>query len=206
MVGAATTDIPYPPLPVHWAAAVARLVEQGWAFTPAALDPVLLRRLDDDDRREWWPIADESVARQHGESAFLPLSAAGEAVRVLARQLVNGLSEAARHQGLPELPDFNEVVWARYPKAKGRVTAHRDPPNWGGVIAIATLRGAATFRVLGQGRRVREWQVTPGTLVLLRGTGWPRAGERGPVHEVDPPAAGERATLSLHANAGHDLA
>ncbi|MGH8997546.1 MAG: hypothetical protein ACRDYB_16210 [Acidimicrobiales bacterium] len=202
MVDATTTDIPQPPLPIHWASTVARLVEQGWAFIPAALDPVLLRRLDTDNRREWWPIADESVARQYGESAFLPFAVADEAVRVLGRQLVHGLSEAARHQGLPPVPDFTEVTWGRYPQAKGRVTAHRDPVSWRGVVAITTLRGAATFRVLGRGRRVREWEVAAGALVLLRGAGWPGSKDRGPVHEVDPPSVGERVTLTLRTSKG----
>ena len=57
------------------------------------------------------------------------------------------------------LPSFNEVTWGRYPQGTGRITKHADPSEYGGVVAIFTLQGAATFRVLqrrSQGGRVGD--------------------------------------------------
>jgi hypothetical protein len=48
---------------------------------------------------------------------------------------------------VPAIPDFNEVSWTRYPARTGHITAHRDPFACGGIIAVATLLGRATFRV-----------------------------------------------------------
>jgi hypothetical protein len=48
---------------------------------------------------------------------------------------------------VPAIPDFNEVSWTRYPARTGHITAHRDPSACGGIIAVATLLGRATFRV-----------------------------------------------------------
>lgn len=102
---------------------------------------------------------------------------------------------------LEPVPKFNEVSWTHYPAAMGFITKHRDPPGAGGVIAIATLTGRATFRVWADSRSV-SWQTTPGDVVLLRGHGWPRPGALCPVHEVEPPAEQDRMIMTFRHNRG----
>jgi hypothetical protein len=123
---------------------------------------------------------------------------------------------------LPAIPDLNEVSWTRYPAGGGLITAHRDPSTYGGLIAILTLHGRATFRVwdgavlgapaemLDRGTTSSEWTAAAGDLVLLRGNGWPVPGTRSPMHAADPPLEGERMILTFRHNtrgagAGYDV-
>lgn len=165
-----------------------------------AVDRDLVEELADEDRRQWRLLGDEGVVRQHAFGSYLPLDSARSAVRRGGAALVAGLSGAAEQRGLPALPPFNEVTWGRYPQGTGRITKHADPTEYGGVIAIFTLRGAATFRVFDTDAEVVEWETGPGQLALLRGAGWPHEGSRCPLHEVDPPSSGERMIMTLRSN------
>jgi hypothetical protein len=84
------------------------------------------------------------------------LDTARAAVRRVAERLVARLVDAAYKWDLPTLPSFNEVTWGRYLQGAGRITKHADPADYGGVIAIFTLRGAASFRVFGPDAEVVE--------------------------------------------------
>lgn len=82
------------------------------------------------------------------------------------------------------------------------ITAHRDPPGVGGVIAIITLEGVARFRVWSEEDQAGEWDTAPGDLVLLRGTGWPSESALCPRHEVEPPRTCSRSILTYRFNRG----
>lgn len=113
-----------------------------------------------------------------------------------------GLSSAAGRAGLPNLPEFNEVTWGQYPAEIGGISAHRDPSAYGGVIAVFTLWGRATFRVFDGEQVVAEWDTRPCQLALLRGSGWPRSDSACPVHEALPPPVGERGIMTFRHNLG----
>lgn len=113
---------------------------------------------------------------------------------------------------VPAIPRFNEVSWTRYPAATGRITTHRDPAPFDGIIAIATLSGRATFsvwggavhgtpdEVLARGTPPTEWDASAGDLILLRGNGWPTPDARCPMHGVSAPADGERTIMTFRHN------
>ncbi len=159
-------------------------------------------RLGDDDRRQWRLLGDEGGVRQHAYGAYLAFAEARPAVRALGDTLVAGLSDAAGRAGLPVLPRFNEATWGRYPAGVGGISAHRDPSAYGGVIAVFTLWGRATFRVLDGEQTVAKWETGPGQLVLLRGWGWPRPDSTCPTHEALPPPVGDRGIMTFRYNLG----
>jgi len=176
--------------------------EQGWTKIPEALTTAVIDQVREDDRRQWRLLGDEGGVQQHAFGSYLPFDETLPAVRALGDRLVADLSDAALRLGLPALPRFNEVTWGRYPAGTGRISAHQDPAEYGGVIAVFTLQGQALFRILdGQGTAA-EWQTGPGQLALLRGAGWPRPDSRCPVHEVMPPQVGDRTIMTFRHNLG----
>lgn len=134
--------------------------------------------------------------RQGGFTAHADLAVADTSVIALGRELIDSL-DCVVAGGTP-LPPFNEASWTLYPRGSGHITAHRDPAAFTGVIAVTTLCGSATFRV-SNGRNHAEWQTTPGDVVILGTRGCPGC-PSGPVHEVDPPAGGERLIMTLRHN------
>jgi len=197
-----TTAASSPEIELPWHDAVEQLLHRGWMHAADAIDSDLVEELADEERREWRLLGDEGVVSQHAFGSYLPLDTARAAVRRVAERLVAGLSDAAYKRDLPTLPPFNEVTWGRYPQGTGRITKHADPADYGGVIAIFTLRGAASFRVFRPDAEVVEWQTDPGQLALLRGARWPHETSRCPLHEVDPPDSGERMIMTLRSNSG----
>ncbi len=149
------------------------------------------------------------------------LADAAPVVRGLGDSIVRELANATPH-ALPAIPEFNEVSWTLYPTGTGHITSHRDPVAYGGIIAIATLLGRATFRIwsgeaLGTPAEVlmsdippTRWETAAGDLILLRRNGWPTPTTRCPMHEADRPPDGERIILTYRHNtrgagAGYDV-
>jgi hypothetical protein len=184
---------------VDWGTVVAELVDRGWSRVPRAASAELVAILADEDRRTWRRLEEEGLAQPDGSGAYLPFDQARPAVRHAGDELTASLSAAAAELGLPPLPGFDEVTWTSSPSKRTQSSAYRDPPHHVGVIAVFTLRGIATIRVLTGDGQVMEWATGPGHLVLLRGRDWPGPGMRGPRHSVDPPALGERMILTLRA-------
>jgi hypothetical protein len=182
--------------------AVSGLATRGWARAQEALDGTLTAQLAEDHGREWHVAGDEGVVRQHVLGSYTPFAKAPPVVRAVGDRLIAGLSSAAEQHGLPTLPRFNEATWGRYPPGTGHITAHRDPPAYRGVIAVFTLYGQARFRVWDVDHEVTEWDTGPGQLVILRGSGWPKADSRCPRHDVEPPKHDERMIMTLRYNSG----
>ena len=189
-----------PALHLDWDRAVADLAGRGWTLLEDAVRSRQIDLLGAPDDSRWRLLEDEGVARQHGFGAYLAFETAPPAVRQVGSAIILGLSKAAQRLGLPDPSDFNEATWTRYPQQDGRITKHRDFPEYGGVIAVFTLRGSAIFRVFESDAEVVEWPTIPGHVVVLRGAGWPSGAHRCPPHAVDAPPEGERVIMTLRSN------
>ena len=182
-----------------WAAVGASLCNSGWHRLPAAISGELCDELSAAPS-DWRPLPPEEGGhgvRQRGFGSYRVLDEADMIVRDVASEIAASITAASA--ALPSVPPFNEVTWTRYPAGEGFITKHRDPQGVGGVIAIATLVGRATFRVWSD--EVVEWETEPGDTVLLRAYGWPNEGELCPIHEVESPV-GERLIMTLRHNRG----
>ena len=195
---------------IDWRVAGETLVEEGWVRLAGVIPHPMASRLLACDRPPWRALpAEEGAVRQSGFGSYLPLVEAGPDVNELATWLSTSLSNVAIELGVPPVPDFNEVTWTRYPAGTGRITAHEDPPAYGGVIAIVTLVGGAIFRAWSSSR-ASEWETEIGDVVVLQGAGWPTLKSRCPLHEVEPPRRRERIIMTLRHNTrgaggGYDL-
>jgi hypothetical protein len=187
---------------IPWEQAVLDLRDRGWTRVACALGAEVVDQLAYDDTHRWRVPGDEPVVHQHAYGSYLPFAEARPEVRQAGADLVAGLTAAAGRFGLPPVPGFNEARWGRSPSGVGRVSAQRDPPEYGGVIAVFTLRGRATFRVIDPDRALAEWETAPGHIVILRGAGWPRRASRCPPHDADWPPDGERLIMTLRHNSG----
>jgi hypothetical protein len=173
-----------------WARAMQSLSDDGWARLTDAIDGDLAGRLASAAPGPWAALPpEEGVVRQGGYSCGAEFDTAAAVVRQAGDEITSSLGA----------PTFNEVNWTRNPPGAGFITAHRDPPGYGGVIAVATLTGQATFRLWSRSQ-VFEWQATAGDLVLLTGKGWPTPDARSPVHEAEPPVDAERLVLTFRHN------
>jgi hypothetical protein len=206
----------------NWTSVSESLANSGSARIRGALGNDLVQHLIGTERPPWHALpADEGVVHQSGFGSYMVLADAAPLVRGLGDSIVLELTNAAP-QALPAIPEFNEVSWTLYLAGTGHITTHRDPAAYGGIIAIATLLGRATFRiwseeVLGTPAEVlmgdippTQWDAAAGDLILLRGNGWPTATTRCPMHEADAPPDGERIIMTFRHNtrgagAGYDV-
>ncbi len=185
-----------------WSTAAGSLLRAGWARLPRFGDAQLLRELEDAAPDRWMAQSDVGRIRQAGGLSgdfFDSTSPSVQAVGInIRRRLAQSLPA-----DIPQPPLFNEVAWSKSHKDFGHhfITAHRDPPGVGGVIAIITLAGRARFRVWEEpDQAVQEWDTDPGDLVLLNGTGWPADTSQCPRHAVDPPITPTRGIITYRYN------
>jgi hypothetical protein len=184
---------------VDWPPAVKALVAHGWVRLPQAASPALCDELASSAPGTWWPKPHEILGvRQGGVACYATVDQAAQVVREYALTIIEGV--AGSGVGPPAPPGFTDAEWAQDAEGRMFISAHRDPPTAPGVIAVTTLRGAATFRIWDD-RGVRTWETDAGDLVLLRGSGWPSPEALCPLHEVGSPV-GPRMTLTLRHNTG----
>jgi hypothetical protein len=185
---------------VDWSDVMHRLRRDGFARLANALDSTACRTLAEAAPEPWHQLPpEEGAVRQNGQATGGPLADGHAVVRQFADHVVSAITAATSDRAGP--PPFNEVTWTLYPEGTGHITAHRDPVGVGGVIAIATLRGTASFGVQAPTESV-EWFTEAGDVVLLCGNGWPDDETRCPVHVVGPPVGGDRMILTLRHNTG----
>ena len=183
---------------VDWTGAATSLIDNGWIRLAGAVRGRTCARLIEAAPGEWAPLPEvEMDVHQGGFSCGVFFDRAASEVQEFGRTVCDSLTKA--RPDLPAVPCFNEVQWGRSHDGVGYITAHRDPPGAGGVIAIVTLRGRAVFRVW-QGSRPTEWETADGDLVILRGNGWPSESSLCPVHEAESPRVGDRMTMTLRHN------
>jgi hypothetical protein len=200
--------------PVDWLDVVARLAADGWVRLRCCVDPVTRAALREATPNRWSASeADGSDGHVHlgGLSAHEGVDRASPVLQSFARALRDAIDGHGAGSA-PPLPAFNHAEWSTTTAdGVGFVTAHRDPPGAGGIIAITTLCGSARFRVWDDNGSdlppaqheplvAHEWFTEDGDLVLLRGEGWPRNDSRCPVHAVESPPSGSRSTLTLRHN------
>jgi hypothetical protein len=201
---------------IDWQAVVASLEGPGWVRLQSVVPARVCAQLVEAAPSSWSVVdPDEGggVVRQGGLSGHAEVTGAAPIVRSFAQSIVLAINRT-RSAELLELPAFNHANWGRSIDGVGFITAHRDPPAAGGMIAITTLAGRARFRVWDDDGvselpsvehdpvAAHEWDTDDGDLVLLRGGGWPRLASRCPVHEVESPPTGDRIILTLRHNKG----
>jgi hypothetical protein len=187
---------------LDWTTAARSLVDDGWVRLEDVVRGHTRGRLVDAAPTTWEPEPEVvGSVRQSGVSTGLYFDRAATTVQEVGLAITDALTEA-RPPGTPVVPCFNEVRWGRSHAGAGHsITAHRDPPLFGGVIAIVTLFGKARFRVWS-GADAVEWETADGDLVILGGDGWPTATSRCPVHEAELPAVGDRMIVTYRYNKG----
>jgi hypothetical protein len=187
---------------IDWTLATSSLLGDGFARLESAVASDVCRDLAAAAPATW--EAEPEVignVRQRAISTGLYFDRADKAVRQVGAVICESLS-AAIPPGITIPPLFNEVRWSRSQAGSGHsITAHRDPPLCGGVIAIVTLFGQALFRIWS-GATAAEWKTAEGDLVILSGNGWPTARDTCRVHEAELPDEGERMIITFRHNTG----
>lgn len=183
-----------------WTEAAAGLTDRGWTRLRQAFDVETGARLAAAAHDRWYSLDDVAGIRQAGRNCGVFLADADPLVKGVARGICDSLAAALSAAARP-LPSFNEVTWGTHHDGAHYITAHRDPPGAGGVIAILTLWGRARFRVWDE-HGGAAWDTEDGDLVLLNGNGWPAADSRCPEHEVESPTSGDRMVLTYRYNRG----
>jgi hypothetical protein len=183
---------------VKWTDVATSLIERGWVRLEGVAQGHTCAQLIEAAPGTWAPLPDVVMdVRQGGLSTGVFFDRAAASVQEFGRAVCDSLTKAG--SDVPAVPCFNEVRWGRSQDGIGYITAHRDPPGAGGVIATVTLWGEAVFRVW-HGPQATEWETADGDLVILRGNGWPSEGSLCPVHEVESPHVGDRMTMTLRHN------
>lgn len=202
---------------IDWEAVVASLEGPGWVRLQSVVPAWICAQLVEAAPSSWSVVDQDEgggFVRQGGLSCHAEVTGAAPIVRSVAQSIVLAINRTRSAECL-ELPTFNHANWGRSINGVGFITAHRDPPTAGGVIAITTLAGRARFRVWDDDDSAselplvdhdpvaaHEWNTDDGDLVLLRGGGWPKLASRCPVHEVESPPTGDRMILTLRHNKG----
>jgi hypothetical protein len=184
---------------LDWASAVKSIGAQGWVRFEGVVSGRTCARLVGEAPTTWQ--AEPEVigdVRQSGLSCGVSFDKAGPTVRDVGLTICDSVTNVLP-TGTPSLPCFNVATWGRSQDGMGYITTHRDPPAAGGLIAIVTLFGQATFRVW-HGTQATEWETADGDLVIVRGNGWPTGDSLCPVHEVTSPVVGDRMTMTLRYN------
>lgn len=192
--------MPAPLIDLDWEGVAAALRRDRAAHAPQALDAPLCESLASAAPPDWeWEDLEEGRFRSYGmvNHSILDGTAAPVLLEV-ADEIVRRLEEAC---GRP-VPSFNYVNWTRWPADVGRISAHRDPPGVGGIIAIATLRGSAPFRAHTEAGEIIDTVAGAGDLVVMAANGWPARCDRCPIHEVGTPTDGERVIVTFRHNRG----
>jgi hypothetical protein len=127
---------------IDWFAVAGELGDGGWVRLRAAVNEEARTVLTEAAPPTWSLLPEiEGRVRQGGWSSGVFFDHAVLSVQEFGRNICEELNAGARH--LPAVPLFNEVQWGRSQEGMGFITAHRDPPAAGGIIAIVTLTGRA---------------------------------------------------------------
>src|SRR3984893_8639107 len=184
---------------IDWTRAASSLSGVGWVRLEGVVDRRTCARLAG-AAPATWRAETETIGnvRQSSLSCGIDFDRSDAIVRRFGIMICDSLTKALP-PGTAPVPRFNVATWGRSQNGIGYITAHRDPPVAGGVIATVTLRGRAPFRVWN-GPQPTEWITGDGDLVILRGDGWPTEDSICPVHGVESPVEGDRMTLTLRYN------
>lgn len=124
----------------------------------------------------------------------------------LVEQLGNELVYLVHTQGsaIVGAPSWepNEVHVQRYPTHALGITPHLDLKRYRILIAIVTAVGSARFTWCKDrtGSLLKQWDVTPGDLILLRAPGLGSHADGRPLHAVGGPLTGHRISVTWRMN------
>jgi hypothetical protein len=184
---------------IDWTSAANSLTRDGWVRLKGVDDGRTCARLVG-AAPTTWQVENETIGsvRQSGLSCGAHFDQSDAIVRRLGVAICDSLTNSLP-LGTSPVPRFNVATWNRSQNGIGYITAHRDPPSVGGVIAIVTLWGQARFRVWN-GPQPIEWRTGDGDLVILCGNGWPTEDSVCPLHEAESPMEGDRMIMTLRYN------
>lgn len=181
--------------------------ELGGAYIPEALsDRQLSYLLSDLDLARFTEIDEvyETGVREKSSICKVPLPSENyPAIDWLGRQLAS----LAQHQS-SELNTWvpNEATVMRYRGKDVGISPHRDMGYNYGLVAVYTLEGSATFSILRDESAIkkdrntfgaiREFEAGPGSLIILRGDGFPGTNEPSALHSITAPLEGARTSVS----------
>lgn len=174
----------------------------GGAFEPHAMSRGAIRAVSTEleqleftryRRGPEWPVREcyEVVRARHHERADMPvLTSIGDELGWQAR--------------LPSIRGLNNRLWypnyvnvlRYYAESEDAISVHRDFSYDHYLIGVLTVEGYTEFAFHGESVVDDPviWQLGPGSLVLMRGTGLDSSGVR-PYHEPKPPKQGRRTAL-----------
>ena len=174
----------------------------GAAYLPYALDEGFRQRV----QRELQGVAFERLPRRMG-----PVTTEADLFvargQMLSCPRVGELREelvAALRRADSELAGWwpNEAYVQRYwPQSLG-VSPHKDSRRFAFLVAVFTIEGSARFGLCADraGRRVQEWDASPGSLILLRGPGLGGIDDGRPFHTVAGPEESQRVSVTFRMN------
>lgn len=179
--------------------------EAGAAFIEGALNETFRLQLEREvSASPFKPMpSEEGRARQEGQifhmrDDFDSYPCTEQLRRELVR-LIRGYAS-----GIVGIDDWepNEVHVQRYVANALGITPHLDLKRYRVLIAIVTVAGSARFTLCKDraGNPIEQWNVTPGSLVLLRAPGLGGDDDRRPLHAVQGPPAGHRISVTWRMN------
>lgn len=98
----------------------------------------------------------------------------------------------------------NDAFVQRYRPHTLGISPHLDGKRYRCLVAVFTLDGEASFALCADrsGTVTRQWQASPGDLLLMRGPGLAGNDDGRPLHMVGGPRDRPRTSLSLRMSAG----
>jgi hypothetical protein len=174
---------------LRWLALLRKVSQHGAAFAARAVDrPCCVQLMGELGNGPFEPMAPViGSVRQEGESFEIRVERLKPRYPALAYLCEELVGQVRRH-GVPEwLP--NEIAVQRYHPGSLGITPHRDPRRFALLVAVITVAGSAPFTLCSNraGDPIRTWQVSEGSLVLLRGHRLAGEVDDRPMHVVGGP-------------------
>jgi len=179
--------------------------DTGAALVEKALDEEFRQQLEvevDAGPFEAMP-SEEGRARQEGHVFHLRGHfGAYPLVEQLGRELVHSVHNQGGAVVGASSWEPNDVHVQRYPTHALGIRPHLDLKRYRILIAIVTAAGSARFMLCKDrtGRLLKQWNVAPGDLVLLRAPGLGGHADGRPLHAVGGPPTGHRISVTWRMN------
>ncbi len=182
--------------------ALRRVATTGAAFVPQALAEEFCQDLQREVEAGPFEPAPYQIGPVRQETEVLAILAPMQDYPAVAElcQALTALVHTQGH-GIAGLDRYmpNVCHVQRYRPGALGITPHLDGKRFALLVAVFTIRGSARFTIHAErfGSPIEVWEVTPGSLVLLRGPGLAGIPDGRPFHAVSGPPAGERFSVSF---------
>lgn len=182
--------------------ALRRVATTGAAFVPQALAETFCEDLQREVEAGPFEPAPSQIGPVRQETEVLAIPAPMQGYAAVA-ELCRALAALVRLQGrgIAGLERYapNVCHVQRYRTGALGITPHLDGKRFALLVAVFTTKGSSRFTIHAErfGPPVEAWEVTPGSLVLLRGPGLAGIPDGRPFHAVSGPPAGERFSVSF---------